>query len=101
MLTEKPFALNAYIFKNNTFFRQWWDLCHKGSQAPGNKVRSKLLKLELPDSFPPYNAYEAYIKPEVDSSKENFSWGLPNLDVLRQYPFFAFIIIHNLSMNGS
>eukprot|EP00898_Chlorokybus_atmophyticus_P006635 jgi/Chlat1/6973/Chrsp52S06650 len=39
---------------------------------------------ELPALFPSPNVVEAYRTPQVDDSKESFSWGRPDLDVLRQ-----------------
>lgn len=36
--------------------------------------------------FPDHRIVDAYLKPTVDDSKEAFSWALPDLDLLREYP---------------
>lgn len=40
----------------------------------------------LHTGFPNEAVVDAYMNPAVDESKEPFSWGLPDLDLLRQYP---------------
>lgn len=37
--------------------------------------------------FPDHRIVDAYLKPTVDDSKEAFSWALPDLDLLREYPW--------------
>lgn len=37
--------------------------------------------------FPDHRIVDAYLKPTVDDSKEAFSWALPDLDILREYPW--------------
>ena len=53
-----------------------------------NKLRLLLKKLKLPDSFPSELVYNAYMNPDVDKSSEEFSWSLPNLDLLRKFEIF-------------
>ena len=36
--------------------------------------------------FPSRQVMEAYLNPAVDESEERFTWGLPDLQLLRQYP---------------
>ena len=35
-------------------------------------------------AFPSQTIVDAYLQPTVDESKEPFSWGLPNLDLIRE-----------------
>ena len=39
-------------------------------------------KWEFPDDFPNEEVINAYWKPNVNESKEKFSWGKPNLNVI-------------------
>ena len=41
----------------------------------------------VPKDFPSPNVLQAYSKPVVDSSKENFSWGMPDIDSMRNFCF--------------
>lgn len=36
--------------------------------------------------FPDHRIVDAFLKPTVDESEETFSWVLPDLDLLREYP---------------
>ncbi|KAG1675699.1 DNA repair protein complementing XP-G cells [Nymphon striatum] len=71
-------------------FKEWWTKSKKMTTAPGNKIKAKLKTLSLANNFPDLNVFNAYMEPEVDDSKEKFSWSTPDLDMLRQYPFFKF-----------
>ncbi|XP_054720176.1 DNA excision repair protein ERCC-5 homolog [Uloborus diversus] len=66
-------------------FKEWWNEAKVHANPPKNKIRAKLLKLDLPANFPEDNVVDAYLNPEVDSSAEKFSWGRPDLDALRDY----------------
>lgn len=37
--------------------------------------------------FPNAAVFDAYQAPTIDDSQEPFSWTVPDLDLLRQYPF--------------
>lgn len=43
--------------------------------------------MEFFPDFPSSLVVEAYLSPTVDDSCEKCSWSLPNLDLLREYPF--------------
>ena len=75
-------------------FKNWWE----GVQAQtitkeddkSNPFRRKFrranaTKLFLPPSFPNLAVNDAYTAPEVDSDKQNFQWGVPDLDALRGF----------------
>lgn len=52
--------------------------------------------------FPSEAVVDAYMNPTVDESREDFSWGRPDLDLLRQYPSLVLSLqnstIANLSL---
>lgn len=66
-------------------FKEWWLESNNSTKPPENKVRAKLRKFVLPQSFPDEKVFDAYLNPEVDSSMEKFTWGRPDLDALRDY----------------
>ena len=73
-------------------FRRWLnDVRANNGHLPvsnGNTtVRNKLRRLmgSVPESFPNSVVVDAYLKPSVDNSSENFEWGRPDLDLLRQF----------------
>ena len=41
--------------------------------------------------------WDAYISPSVDTSDEQFEWGTPDLDAIKEYPFhkqnFLFVMV--------
>lgn len=66
--------------------RKWWSVACKGiSTMQHSKIRQKLAQVNLPDSFPNENVYEAYLLPEVDESREKFTWAVPNVEALRVF----------------
>ena len=42
--------------------------------------------LRLPPDFPSDEVWQAYLGPEVDESREELQWGMPDLDLIRKYP---------------
>ena len=44
-------------------------------------------------SFPDERVQDAYLHPLTDDSQEQFEWGTPDLDLLRQYPLCNFIAV--------
>lgn len=67
-------------------FKQWWNEKRNGKdRSPGTKRRATFLKLNLSESFPSEVVYNAFINPTVLDSNEPFSWGMPDLDLLRNY----------------
>ncbi|XP_015113783.1 DNA repair protein complementing XP-G cells homolog [Diachasma alloeum] len=54
--------------------------------GPGRGVlRNKLKNINVDRGFPSQAVVQAYLFPTVDESKENFSWGKPNLVLLADY----------------
>ncbi|XP_044743849.1 DNA excision repair protein ERCC-5 homolog isoform X2 [Chrysoperla carnea] len=65
-------------------FKQWW----QGGRVAGPgkaSLRNKLKNISLLEGFPSIQVINAYLQPEVDSNKETFSWGKPNLEKLREF----------------
>ncbi|XP_060531638.1 DNA excision repair protein ERCC-5 homolog [Cylas formicarius] len=65
-------------------FRSWFT---KGeSPGPGRvSLKRKLRNLVFTEAFPSVQVVEGYLVPEVDTSKETFSWGRPNVDALIEF----------------
>ncbi|KAM0516304.1 hypothetical protein ACHAPE_005451 [Trichoderma viride] len=75
-------------------FREWWrdvqsQVRSKEADASSSFRRkfrkSQATKLFLPVAFPSPAVYEAYLHPVVDSSTEQFQWGVPDVAGLREY----------------
>ena len=76
-------------------FREWWLKVQTGKDTAKDTYDSTLKRLKrtlrnkvhLESHWPDANVIDAYFAPTVDSSREGFQWGLPDLDSLRS--FFA------------
>ncbi|WYZ44351.1 hypothetical protein EsH8_VII_000787 [Colletotrichum jinshuiense] len=75
-------------------FREWWQdiqLNNRPREADAGSPfrrkfrKSQATKLFLPAGFPNPAVTDAYLRPEVDNSPENFQWGVPDLEGLRQF----------------
>jgi DNA excision repair protein ERCC-5 len=75
-------------------FREWWQDVQLNNRpkaadasSPFRKKfrKSQATKLFLPPGFPNPAVFDAYLQPEVDASTEQFQWGVPNLEGLRQF----------------
>jgi DNA excision repair protein ERCC-5 len=75
-------------------FKDWWadvQLHNRPKEADSSSPfrkkfrRTQATKLFLPPGFPSPAVTEAYLKPEVDSTPEQFQWGVPDLDSLRSF----------------
>ena len=75
-------------FKSATAFAEWWLRAEADSSST---VRRKLLrmkksgKLAISDNFPDPRVRDAYINPHVSHSREEFSWGMPDLHAIRRF----------------
>ncbi|KAK0061017.1 DNA repair protein complementing XP-G cells [Biomphalaria pfeifferi] len=66
-------------------FRKWWDKAKKKMTASSeSKLRARLKDLKLVPGFPSEAVVNAYLNPEVDKSREKFTWRLPELELLRE-----------------
>lgn len=74
-------------------FREWWLKVQMGKDTTKDTYDSTLKRLKktlrnkvhLDLNWPDANVIDAYFEPTVDSSKESFQWGLPDLDSLRSF----------------
>jgi DNA excision repair protein ERCC-5 len=75
-------------------FREWWKSVQSQTRPKDADVstpfrkkfrKSQGTKLFLPPGFPSPAVYDAYLHPEVDDSNENFQWGVPDVEGLRQF----------------
>ncbi|NXO60421.1 ERCC5 protein, partial [Aramus guarauna] len=72
-------------------FAEWWNEAQKNKKLRPNphdtKVKKKLRELQLSSGFPNPAVAEAYLKPVVDETRGSFTWGKPDVDLIREYPF--------------
>ncbi|NWX10391.1 ERCC5 protein, partial [Caloenas nicobarica] len=72
-------------------FAEWWNEAQKNKKLRPNphdtKVKKKLRDLQLSSGFPNPAVAEAYLKPVVDESRGLFTWGKPDVEQIREYPF--------------
>ncbi|KAI8626774.1 PIN domain-like protein [Xylariaceae sp. FL1651] len=75
-------------------FRDWWQEVQvhnrpkevdQGSSFRKKFRKSQGTKLFLPPGFPSSAVFDAYLHPEVDNSAEQFQWGSPDVEGLRQF----------------
>ncbi|KAF4972695.1 hypothetical protein FZEAL_9549 [Fusarium zealandicum] len=75
-------------------FREWWKTVQSQTRPKDADVstpfrkkfrKSQGTKLFLPPGFPNSAVYDAYLHPEVDDSSEQFQWGVPDVEGLRQF----------------
>ncbi|RWS29107.1 hypothetical protein B4U80_04585 [Leptotrombidium deliense] len=73
-------------FESLLSFKKWWTEKQRNrDKSPGNKTREKFIKLTLDEGFPNRVVFDAYWTPRVDETPEDFSWGSPDLDLLRDF----------------
>ena len=68
--------------------KTWWNQARGQpiiTSKSETKIKQKVRQLKLPSGFPSQTVVNAYLKPEVDDSEERFTWGKPDLDLLRAY----------------
>ncbi|NXX15692.1 ERCC5 protein, partial [Podargus strigoides] len=72
-------------------FAEWWNEAQKNKKLKPNphdtKVKKKLRGLQLSSGFPNPAVAEAYLKPVVDETRSSFTWGKPDVEQIREYPF--------------
>ena len=75
-------------------FRTWWQDVQLQNRPKDSDVgsafrrkfrKSQGAKLFLPPAFPSSAVADAYLHPEVDKSTEQFQWGIPDVEGLRQF----------------
>ncbi|TMS12885.1 DNA repair protein complementing XP-G cells [Larimichthys crocea] len=70
---------------------KWWSEAQEKKRLVADprdtKVKKKLRSLKLHPGFPSPAVAQAYLEPAVDQSDSSFSWGRPQLDMIKEYPF--------------
>ncbi|KAI0109162.1 PIN domain-like protein [Nemania sp. FL0031] len=75
-------------------FHDWWQevqVKNRPKEADNTSIfrkkfrKSQGTKLFLPPGFPSPAVFDAYLHPEVDHSSEQFQWGSPDIEGLRQF----------------
>ncbi|CAO1329632.1 unnamed protein product [Diamesa serratosioi] len=66
-------------------FREWFNNGKPVGTLGKTVLKSKLKNVELFDGFPNLNVARAYLEPVIDDNKENFSWGLPDVESLVEF----------------
>ena len=67
-------------------FKAWWNETKTNpAMPPGTKLKEKLRKLQVPESFPSDRINLAYLNPDIDNSTEKFSWAVPNFVAVRDF----------------
>lgn len=73
----------------------WWSEVQEKRRLVADprdsKVKKKLRELKLQPGFPNPAVAEAYLQPAVDQSEGAFSWGRPQLDMIKEYPVCLFL----------
>ncbi|XP_029904339.1 DNA repair protein complementing XP-G cells homolog [Myripristis murdjan] len=72
-----------------TQFSEWWSDAQKSkrlvSDPRDSKVKKKLRDLKLQPGFPNPAVAQAYLQPAVDPSDSSFSWGRPQVDMIKEF----------------
>uniref|UniRef100_A0A3Q3WZ46 XPG-I domain-containing protein n=1 Tax=Mola mola TaxID=94237 RepID=A0A3Q3WZ46_MOLML len=73
-----------------TQFSEWWSEVQAKKRLVADprdtKVKKKLRDLKLHPGFPNPAVAQAYLRPSVDESDASFSWGRPQIDMIKEYP---------------
>nr|XP_061830716.1 DNA excision repair protein ERCC-5 homolog isoform X1 [Nerophis lumbriciformis]XP_061830717.1 DNA excision repair protein ERCC-5 homolog isoform X1 [Nerophis lumbriciformis] len=72
-----------------TEFSKWWSEAQEKKRLTANprdtKVKKKLRELKLQPGFPNPAVAQAYLQPAIDQSDGSFSWGRPQLDMIKDF----------------
>ncbi|XP_031180047.1 DNA repair protein complementing XP-G cells homolog isoform X1 [Sander lucioperca] len=70
-------------------FSKWWSEAQEKKRLVADprdtKVKKKLRDLKLHPGFPNPAVAQAYLQPAVDQSESFFSWGRPQLDMIKEF----------------
>lgn len=68
---------------------KWWSEAQEKKRLTDDprdtKVKKKLRELKLQPGFPNPAVAQAYLQPAVDQSETSFSWGRPQLDMIKEF----------------
>ncbi|XP_061565921.1 DNA excision repair protein ERCC-5 homolog [Cololabis saira] len=70
-------------------FSKWWSEAQEKKRLVGDprhtKVKKKLRDLKLQPGFPNPTVAQAYLQPAIDQSDSSFSWGRPQVDMIKEF----------------
>ncbi|XP_037552986.1 DNA repair protein complementing XP-G cells homolog, partial [Nematolebias whitei] len=70
-------------------FSKWWSEAQENKRLVADprdtKVKKKLRDLKVQSGFPNPAVAQAYLEPVVDQSDSSFSWGRPQLDMIKEF----------------
>lgn len=66
-------------------FREWLVNGKNSGTFAKTSLRSKLKNIELSENFPNIEIARAYLEPTIDTSTDNFTWGMPEKESLIEY----------------
>lgn len=76
---------------------KWWSEAQEKKRLVADprdtKVKKKLKDLKLHPGFPNPVVAQAYLQPAVDQSDSFFSWGRPQLDMIKEYPLCVCVCV--------
>ncbi|XP_048862354.1 DNA excision repair protein ERCC-5 isoform X3 [Brienomyrus brachyistius] len=68
---------------------EWWSQAQENMKVAPNpndsKVKKKLRSIQLPAGFPNPSVAQAYLHPTVDESRAAFSWGRPQIELIKDF----------------
>ncbi|XP_029310575.1 DNA repair protein complementing XP-G cells homolog isoform X2 [Cottoperca gobio] len=72
-----------------TQLSEWWSVAQEKKRLVADprdtKIKKKLRNLKLHPGFPNPAVAQAYLQPAVDQSDSFFSWGRPQLDMIKEF----------------
>ncbi|XP_072236862.1 DNA excision repair protein ERCC-5 homolog isoform X1 [Leuresthes tenuis] len=72
-----------------TLLSKWWSEAQEKKRLVADprdtKVKKKVRDLKLQPGFPNPSVAQAYLQPAVDQSESSFSWGRPQLDMIKEF----------------
>lgn len=78
ILAAFPMSTPSELLSGLAEFRRWYQ--GKTQKGPArNSLRRKLKNLVLGENFPSLQVVQAYLDPQVEGSKEAFSWAKPDI----------------------
>lgn len=82
-----PLFFSFFKFNCSNWWSEAQEKKHLASDPRDTKVKKKLRDLKLQPGFPNPVVAQAYLHPTIDQSGSSFSWGRPQLDMIKEYPF--------------
>ncbi|CAH0700360.1 unnamed protein product [Spodoptera exigua] len=79
---ESKQARYAQMVKGLQEFKQW---VRAGKRTDNTSLKKKLKNVALTEEFPSVRVVQAYLEPNIEKSKDKFTWGELDITILRDY----------------